>query len=195
MNQTLHLPAFTRDVVSREVQGRPIAWVEQPNARAALWSGFGIWFFGIPWTVFSIFWMVGASGYAFTGKTNAWQLTFASFGIPFVLIGFGMLSTPFYAFWAARRTAYVIADDRLIVIEPKWRGELEIKSVRLADALEITRTERKDGSGTLAVLVSWDKDSDGDRIRREIKLAAIPDVRSVEQLILGIRANKSRHRT
>jgi hypothetical protein len=195
MTHAFNLPTFTRDVVMREVDGRNVAWVDQPNARAAMWSGFIYWLFGIPWTVFSLFWMVGASGYAFTGTTNAGQLLFASFGIPFVLIGFGMLSTPFYASWAARRTAYVIADDCLIVVKPKWRNEVEVKTLRLADALEITRSERIDGSGTLAVLVSWDKDSDGDRIKREIKLESIQEVRNVEQLVLGIRADMPRQRT
>jgi hypothetical protein len=185
------IPALTLEILNREVQGKSISWVGRPNHVRAMWRGVAIGAVGVPWTLFSIVWTAGASGFLLTDSTSAPQLILAVFGIPFVLIGLAMLSAPFFAFWSARRTVYVIADELLLTICQKWRGEIEVKSLPLADVLEVNRSERRDGSGSLNLLLGCYTDSDGDRIRREISMRAIPDVRTVEQIILTIR---DRHR-
>ncbi len=52
--------------------------------------------FGVLWTGFSVFWMWGASGF---GQGDRIGSLFALFGLPFVLIGLGMLLSPFYNRW------------------------------------------------------------------------------------------------
>ena len=48
------------------------------------------------------------------GQTMGWVM--ALFGLPFVLIGLGMLLAPFAAFRTARRTVYVVTSKRLMTI-------------------------------------------------------------------------------
>ena len=61
-----------------------------------------IFLFAIPWTAFAIFWIAGASGFK---RPNFGQPAglFPLFGVPFVLIGLGMLSSPYWARRKARR--------------------------------------------------------------------------------------------
>ena len=55
----------------------------------------------------------------------------ALFGLPFVLVGLGMLLAPFAAFRSARRTVYVLTNKRFMTIT---EGRIEARQVGAAGA-------------------------------------------------------------
>src|SRR5688572_1960017 len=82
--------------------GERLVWVGQPHPGRASRAGIPMVLFGIPWTAFALFWMAGASGMLFGGFGNGgppgfggFLACFPLFGIPFVLIGIGLLTSPF----------------------------------------------------------------------------------------------------
>ena len=89
-----------RAVVSEEVDGgEQITWIGQPLPRRFAKRSLPIVLFGIPWTAFAVFWIAGAAGFKPPNFQQPMDL-FPLFGIPFLLIGFGMLSA---RLWMGRK--------------------------------------------------------------------------------------------
>ena len=117
-----------------------------------LWRGsLALLIFGVPWTAFAVFWTLGAAGLIgkFSREAGLWGYIFPLWGLPFIFIGLVMLSAPYWAARAARRTIYAITDRRAIIWIPKVWGEKEVRSFEPRRLLSMTRRERADGSGDL----------------------------------------------
>jgi hypothetical protein len=160
--------------------GEHAVWVAKPRPRRQLRS-FGIYLFAIPWTGFSVFWMAMAgSGH---GTPDVASVFFTLFGLPFLLIGIGMLAVPFAAVAAARRTVYALTDRRLLRIG--WgRRRTVTKSVLLSQIGPITRTSGTDGYGDLKIETHTRSDGDGGRTTETFSLDGVPDVAGLERLLL-----------
>ena len=120
MLNNLQIPNKLRKKVHKELEvGESIRWVEQPIPRFFTASSIGSILFGIPWTSFALFWMWGALGFELPDIREGIQPKdiFALFGLPFVLIGFGMLSSPIWVWLEARKTVYLITNRRAISIQ------------------------------------------------------------------------------
>jgi hypothetical protein len=128
-------------------------------------------------------------GEASTGmRVGLWVM--ALFGLPFVLIGFGMLLAPFYAWRKGRRSLYVVSSRRLAFLETGTA--MTVRSVPIASVGDITRTEAKDGSGKLSIFTGYDRDSDGDRVAKNEVISDVADVRALEKLIIDLRDRAKR---
>lgn len=162
----------------RELQpGEVVTWVGQPDPRRMMLQGFALWLFFIPWTAFALFWMAGASGFRVPEFNEPFDL-FPLFGLPFLLIGIGGLSAPFWLKSKARQMIYVVSNKRAFSLT--GRRSVTVESWRPEQLASITRTERLDGSGDLVFATETWRDSDGDRRTRQKGFMAIPDVRLVE---------------
>src|SRR3712207_4913094 len=114
------LPEEIDNRVRSELRDREhLVWAGQPRPSRVMRSAIPIVLFGIPWTAFAIFWMVVASGMLFggfggggPGPFGAFFSCFPLFGLPFVLVGLGMLSSPFWMYRRAKRTCYAVTDQR-----------------------------------------------------------------------------------
>lgn len=187
------LPPWLEAAVQRETAGEAVRWTGRPGAlKAFAWTSL-IWIFGIPWLAFSVFWEAtvvgsllmskGAPPPGSMGQTMGWVM--ALFGLPFVLVGLGMLLAPFGALRAARRTVHVVTSKRLMTIV---EGRIKkVKSIWPGQIRAIERTERPDGSGNLRVIVGYEKDSDGDTVTKAEDLVAIADVRQAEGLLMDLK--------
>ena len=187
------LPPWLEAAVQRETAGESVRWTGRPGAwRAFAWTSL-IWIFGIPWLAFSVFWEAavvgsllmskGAPPPGSMGQTMGWVM--ALFGVPFVLVGLGMLLAPFGAFRTARRTVYALTTKRFMTITA---GRVRhVKSVLPEQIRSIERKERPDGSGNLRLILGYEKDSDGDVVTKAEDLVAIPDVRKVEDLLMDLK--------
>jgi len=165
--------------LQRELQsGERVLWSGRPLARVA-WSGLAIWLFAVPWTAFSLFWtsMAFAGAQAFD-EVGPLGYAFPLFGTPFIAIGLGMLSLPFLPLFGASRTLFAITDQRLVRIFLGPR--LWTKSVPGNRIGQIDRSERRDGSGTLKIVIGSHVDSDGDRRTDHFSIGEVADVMSVE---------------
>ena len=175
------LPQHLQERLRSELKsGESLVWTGQPNPNRYMKTGFKLWFFFIPWTAFSLFWIAGASGFRLPRLDSGWDI-FPLFGLPFLLVGLGGLCIPLWIRRKARSTLYAITNQRAITIE--GANSITIKSYLASDIAGLERTEHQDGSGDLILRSERYRDSDGDRQTRQHGFFAIDDVRHVESLV------------
>jgi hypothetical protein len=174
------LPNYLQQRLSTELKaGELIMWSGQPDPNRYMRSGFGMWVFFIPWTLFSMFWIAAASGFKLPSFDSPVHL-FPLFGLPFLLIGLAGLSTPLWLHRKADSIVYAVTDTRVIMIE--GRNSFTVKSYFANDITQLERTEYGNGIGDLNLSKSHRRDNEGS----SINIFAISDVRRVEQLIRKI---------
>ena len=199
------LPPQLHALVESELQeGERITWLEQPIPGQMARSMLPVVLFGIPWTAIVLVITGGAATVAFdpmagtpwegTGiagnvgiwHTPGWFALFPLIGVPFILVGLGMLSSPYWAYRAARRSAYVLTDCRAIVFSRDWFNRITIRSFPPERLTELHRKQRADGSGDLVFAQESWRDDDGHRRSRDIGFLAIREVKAVEALVRAL---------
>ncbi len=160
-----------------------IVWRSAPNPRRVARKSIPIVLFGIPWTAFALFWTAGASGFKMPDFSHptGW---FALFGVPFILIGLGMLTAPWWTMRKAAGTAYVVTNQRVIIFEPSGR-DIAIRSIEPQQLHEIRRVQRADGSGDL-FLTSDFKIHKGHDVKTDVGFFGIADVKHVESIVTAL---------
>lgn len=103
--------------------GERVVWSGQPLPGRYNRGSWALVLFGIPWTGFAVFWTT----MAFVGTqsmkgddpmSNGFRWFFPLFGVPFILIGLGMLSSPWWGRRKAAGVLYAITDRRALIFEP-----------------------------------------------------------------------------
>lgn len=178
-----NLPREVAALVEAELQpGEQITWSGQPIPGRFARGSIGIVLFGIPWTAFAIFWMAGASGFKLPDFSHGAGF-FPLFGVPFVLAGLGMLSSPYWMRRRASRTAYVVTDRRaLIIAGGPWRSTT-VRSFEPHRLEDLRRIQNPDGSGDLIFERTWTGGHGTNKQTADHGFLAIQDVRSVEAII------------
>ena len=158
-----------------------VLWSGHPDAKRAAIAMLPIYLFAIPWTAFSLSFMVRwHSRSGFDSGLDIGSLIFQS---PFILIGVGILCSPLWVYAKSQRTVYAITDKRVLIIE--GGRSKTVQSYDETSVGDIQRVERVDGSGDLTFAQKYSKDSDGDVRKTDIKFVGIPEVRRVEEIIRG----------
>ena len=103
------------------------------------------------------------------------------FGVPFILIGLGMLSTPLWAYRKALRMAYLITNKRAISLH--YGKATTIQSYPLISLQEVYRKEMRDGSGDVILKRQIWQDSEGERQIEELGFMNIRNANEVASLI------------
>jgi hypothetical protein len=176
--------------------GERLVWVGQPQPGRFARGAIPIVLFGIAWTAFAVFWMAAASGTLFggfggnnntPGEFRAFFACFPLFGLPFVLIGLGMLSSPYWFRRQAKRTCYALTDRRAILWQASPFGSVTVRSYGPEALDKIHRTEYADGCGDFvfeeAVSVGWNKHGQRTTTTTRYGFMAINNVREVEELL------------
>jgi hypothetical protein len=177
----------TDERVRRELEpGESIRWMEQPIPRFFSAASVAAFLFAIPWTAFAVFWMCGASGFKIPNFREGGFSFFPLFGIPFVLIGFGMLLSPFWAYRKAQKTVYVITNRRAIAFEGGWTTT--IRSFTPDQLKNVYRKERRNGVGDVILGQRVWTDSDNDRRSLDVGFLNVRDAKRVERLIQELAA-------
>jgi hypothetical protein len=158
------------------------AWLAQPSSRRAAARALPICIFAVPWTAFAVFWICGAAGFKIPDFSKGGFDLFPLFGVPFVLIGLGMLSAPWWAARAARATAYVITDRRALIIALSG----SVRSFTAEKLKDLERRQRPDGSGDIVIERTVYEGSRRSSVR-EIGFFGIPDAKRAEDLLRQIR--------
>jgi hypothetical protein len=184
-----NLPPETETALRSELNsGEKLLWAGQPIAGRAGLTSLPLVLFGIPWTLFSIFWIVMASGIT-SRISSGFGVTslFPLFGIPFVLIGVGMLSSPLWMRRKAQRTIYAVTDTRALILTPAWGGGVTVRSIPPEDLTARSRTQKSDGSGSLIFnrlsTTRHRAGPDGGTYTVTVGFENITEVREVEALI------------
>ena len=118
---------------------------------------------------------------------------FGLFGVPFILIGFGMLSSPIWVYRKAKKTVYVVTDRRAIIFEKGF--SVQIRSFEGQRLGEVTKRVRADGSGDI-VFECGIKRSRGDNNSgvTEIGFFGIERVNEVEDMVKVLAEQSSQNR-
>jgi hypothetical protein len=177
--------------------GEQLLWVGQPRPSRFARAAIPAVLFGIPWTAFALLW-TGMALSGLWGKGGAPQMAgpplalvfsvcFPLWGVPFILIGLGMLSSPLWARRRAKRTCYALTDRRAILFEAGAFRSVEVRSYRPADLTKIFRREKADGSGDLVFeeLTQVRSTSHGGRATstQARGFMGIENVREIEELV------------
>ena len=136
--------------------------------------------FGIPWTAFAVFWMCGAAGFQMPDFKDGGDF-FVLFGFPFVLVGLGMLSSPYWMYRKMLRTVYVITDRRAILFV--GGRTTTIRSFGPEQLGQVYRRERKNGYGDVVIGRSTWEDSDDKRRSREFGFFGVRNAKEVEEML------------
>jgi hypothetical protein len=184
MLTNLRIPKKLRRKIDNELHpGEDLRWVEQPVPRFFTEDSIGSVLGGILATSVAIFWMWGASGYKLPDLREGLQPSdpFALLGVPLVLIGFGMLSSPIWVWQEARKTVYLVTDRRAISIHG---GRSTIIRNYLPDQLkDVYRKERADGTGDVIIAIRRWKDSDGYQRSEEMGFRGVRSPRETENIL------------
>lgn len=181
------IPSDLQAFISKELEAdEEVIWSAQPKPVMFTGPTLGAFLFGIPWTLFALFWVAGAAGFKVPDFRNGFDL-FPLFGIPFILIGFGMLSTPWWSYRSQLKTVYLITDRRAITID--GGRSLTIRSYFPSELRDIYRREHKDGTGDVIITRDAWRDSDGDRHMQELGFLRIPKARDVEKILRSFLAD------
>jgi hypothetical protein len=182
------LPPDIEARLRRELQpGERLVWSGQPLTKRIALTTLPIVLFGIPFTAFAVFWMSMALGMGMGGMGGPrvpgfFGWIFPLFGVPFVLVGVGMLTAPIWMIWRSKRTCYAITDRRAIVQGAGFGGAIETRSFEPAALDNIRRIEYPAGDGDL-VFEETITDREGQRGRTRIGFVGIAEVRTVEDLL------------
>ncbi|GIX05578.1 MAG: hypothetical protein KatS3mg114_1447 [Planctomycetaceae bacterium] len=128
--------------------GERLLWAGQPLPRRLMRRSWGMALFGIPWTAFAVFWTVMAGSMVWRSESPGPIWLFPLFGLPFILIGLGMLASPWRARRRARHIVYAVTDRRLLILTPHDGGRA-VHTWTPCTLQRWRRVEYADGSGDL----------------------------------------------
>jgi hypothetical protein len=165
-----------------------LLWVGQPVPALFARGGCLMMLFGVPFTAFALFWMAITSvGVFHGGFPGGLFACFPLFGLPFVVVGLGLLSSPYWLRQRAKRVCYALTDSRAIVWDAGWFGGIEVRSYGPDQLTRIRRVEYPDGCGDLVFeeFVTTGRDSHGHSTTstRRYGFMAIPQVHAIEELL------------
>jgi hypothetical protein len=180
-SELVRFPGALRTAIESELDSdERIAWVGRPSPRPFVVDTILLLILAVPFTLFPVIMIAAAAGFKIPGVNVAANQS-AWFGVPFLLVGLVLLSTPYRAVRIARRTGYVLTDRRAIIFDGGRRRTIH---TFLPDRMRnLTRTERRDGSGGLIFLRSIEHDHSGEIEAAKHGFLAIPEVKQVEALV------------
>lgn len=167
--------------------GERLRWHGRPRENAVKWAAFGIWLFAIPWTAFALFWTYMAwSGVDSMsdddGPGGILKYAFPLFGVPFIVIGLGMLAAPLLGLFAKSERIHGITDKRIITLTSA-KGVVRVKSLQARHIGPIERWEGKHGRGKVSIETHSSQDSEGVRKTETVNLIGIVDAARVEEYV------------
>lgn len=178
--------------LDRELEkGERVVWAGQPLARAYARGAWGMAVFGVFFGGFALVWTALAATGAWAGVQKGgagwWAVLFPLWGLPFIAVGFAMLTAPYWARRRAARVVYAVTDRRALVLAPvAMRGE-SVRSFVPRQLQSLERIERRDGSGDLVFAndlhVSGDGDGGTRNGVRQVGFTGVADVRGVEGVV------------
>jgi hypothetical protein len=175
--------------------GESLYWTGTANpARAAL-SALPASLFGIPFAGFALFW-ISQAYHATSAMSKSSHNAFVSgfrvfplFGLPFLIVGLGIVLAPLWAFLKGSSTVYAVTNQRVMVIT--GNGTRSVKSYTPVDILAVQHRERPDGSGDILIMTNGITRTGNNMTSQvQISLCGVPNVKQVAQQVLALHAQR-----
>lgn len=178
-------------IISPELsRDEKLIWTDKPvSIRQHAQTVIFTMLFGIPFFGFAVFWTWGASAPLRDGVDTGitgFEYFFPMFGIPFLLVGLGLLLSPLWMALKARKTVYALTNHRLIIRQafPK----ITIKSWSLDQLGALSRTGPAQGPGSLFFAEEITQNSNGVHTKK-IGFIGIDQPKMLEQKIRELLAD------
>ena len=147
MNDIAEISSRLREKLNSEIEAdERIVWADMPIPRFFTPGSLYQFLFAIPWTAFAIYWTCAATRFKIPDFNEAFDF-FPLFGLIFVFVGLGMLSSPFRQFRKAFKTVYAVTNKRAIIIEIGW--STTTRSFPPETLQDISRKEKRNGTGDI----------------------------------------------
>lgn len=171
--------------------GESLLWSGTASAGRSAISALPVAFFGIPFAGFAFFWM--SMAYRGTSHLASSHNAFASgfrvfplFGLPFLVIGLGIVLSPLWVFLKGRNGVYAVTNRRVMLIT--GTNTRAVKSLLPADIAEVDHRERPDGSGDVLIRTnSIMRTNNNMPTQVTIGLYGVPNVKEVAAIVMKLR--------
>jgi Na+/citrate or Na+/malate symporter len=189
-------PTDIQGMVRSELQpGESLQWTGTADAGRAAVSALPAMIFGIPFAGFALFWITmayhGTHAISRSSSNSAAGVFsfFPLFGLPFLLIGLGIVSTPLFAYLKALKTAYAITDKRILVItDGRTRT---VKSCTPADIVSVDHRERAGGTGDVIIRTNSIMQTRNSFSQMTVGLLGVNNVKEVARLVLNLHSQRA----
>lgn len=189
-------PSEAQFMVQSELQpGESLQWTGTADPRRAALAALPASMFGIPFAGFALFWITAAyRGTHAISKSSTNPMGgvfsfFPLFGLPFLLIGLGIVFAPLWAYLKAQKTAYAITDKRVLVIT---NGRTRtIKSCTPADIVSVDHCERDSGTGDVIIRTTGAIQNRNSVSQVTVGLLGVSNVKDVARLVLNLHAQRA----
>ena len=161
--------------------GERLLWSGSPAPGLAALRALPGTLIGIPFAGFAVFWIWSAWSITSKGRPEGPWAFFPLFGVPFVLVGLGVMAAPLWAYLAAGKTVYALTEKRALIIH----GGM-VQTYDGATMAAIARHERPDGSGSVWFASREYTTKRGSLRQARIGFEGIPEVRQVEQMVRAL---------
>ncbi len=175
--------------------GESLYWTGTADPCRAALSALPASIFGIPFAAFALFWITQAyhaTSAMSKSSNNAFAKGFAVFpifGLPFLLIGLGIVLAPLWAFLKGANTVYAVTNQRVMIIT--GGGNRSVKSYTPADIVSVEHRERPDGSGDIAITTNAVvRSSNNFTSQVKVALCGIPDVKQAVQQVIQLHTQR-----
>jgi hypothetical protein len=173
--------------------GESLYWSGAADPSRAALSALPAAIFGIPFAGFALFWINGAyhASSHISKRPDAFAKGFSFFplfGLPFLIIGLGIVLAPLWAYLTGRSTVYAVTNQRVMVITGGARRS--VRSLTPADIVAVEHRERPDGSGDIVLLTNALMRSNNSVSQVKVVLCGIPNVKQVAEQVMTLHAQR-----
>jgi hypothetical protein len=187
-------PSDAQQRAQSELQsGESLYWTGTGDPRRLALAALPASLFGIPFAGFALFWV--SQAYRATSSLSHSHNSFASgfrifplFGVPFLLVGFGLVLSPLWAFLKGGSTVYAVTNQRVMVITGTTNRI--VKSLTPVDILGVDHSERPDGSGDILILTAGVARTNNMTSQIKVSLLGVPNVKQVAQQVMQLHAQR-----
>jgi len=171
--------------------GESLLWSGPANPGRSALSALPAALFGIPFAGFAFFWMSSAyhSTQNLANRHNTLPSGFSVFplfGLPFLLIGLGLILSPLGVYLKGRSGVYAVTNRRVMVIT--GTTSRSVKSVIPTDIAEVDHRERPDGTGDVLIRTNSVMRTNNGTTQIMVGLYGVPNVKEVAGLVMKLRA-------
>jgi hypothetical protein len=182
------LPQALLNRVEQEIDpAETVRWMGRPKPRILTLSLLIGVATGLPWTGMSTFFL-----FETLRMPEGTEASLANFGwwslmaVSFILVGLGMMFSPFLEYRKSLRTLYVITDRRALTFESGITTT--VRSYHPADLLNVFRRDRYDGTGDVVLCHELMTGADSESYVKEWCFHRVPEPRKVEQMLRALAA-------
>ncbi len=190
-------PSEAQFMAQSELQpGESLQWTGTADASRAALSVLPAAIFGIPFAAFALFWITTAyrGTHAISKSASANPIAgvfsfFPLFGLPFLLIGFGIVFSPLLAYFKGLKTVYAVTDKRVLVItDGRTRS---VRSCTPADIISVDHRERTGGTGDVIIRTNSIMQTRNSLSQMTIGLLGVNNVKEVARLVLILHSQRA----